>query len=669
MTVSPGSAEPGIRPDPQARLPAGIWREWVLSTAALLILTFCLSFFSNALGLKSLDNTLYDRLVAHLVTKPAADNIMIIAIDDDSIEETGYWPWRRAKHAALLERLASARAVALDLVFSEPNPAYPDDDAILAQAIRDHGRVVLPLIISRDNSSVATPIPELASATSYFGTINIYADPDGVIRSLSLQKQLHNGSVFDHVSLAMLDAGGDHDTTQHLRDSHGTDPLRIAYAQFSRDSAIVPYNRVLDGSIPESTFNEKYVLVGSWGSGLGDTFATPHSSSQGIVPGVEILASLLNGAQADRWIKTPKRLTLALLCLIPVLISCMALRYLSPQRAFLFSVVLAGGTFAIVAVLLHYSLWWLSPSAALIGTGLAYPVWSWRSQHAALRHIDGQLALLREERLIPTTLDADNAQTQQHPFLPSHDQSLITRIRQLHYAIDTMRIAQHQRSETLRFLSHDMRAPLNSILALTSLHRSGVQSDAAGAETFDQFDHYANKTLALVDGFVALSRAEAIELAFQPVNLPELISQCCDGAWVHARHKQIRIDMTAMPDAAWVRADPGLLERAWSNLLDNALKYSPDNTTIACTVQRDGADWLARIQDEGRGMDAASLAAAFSAFVRIDEQSPGNPSGVGLGLAFVKTVITRHGGQIDVQSQPGSGTCFTIWLPALEAPA
>lgn len=664
MIAMPGLTKPD-EPELQARLKARIWHEWLLSTTALLILTFCLSYFSDALRLTSLANTLYDRLVALLVHEPASDDIIIVAIDDASIEEYGYWPWRRVQHAALLEQLADARAVAFDLVFSEPNPAYPDDDAVLAQAIRDHGRVVLPLVIGRDGNTALPPIPVLAAATPHFGTINIYPDTDGVIRSASLQTILDNDTTLKHLSIAMLEAGQNHEAVQHLTDTYGTASLRIAYARFSHDTAVLPYNRVLDGSIPPATFAGKYVLVGSWSSGLGDLFATPYSRAHGVMPGVEILANLLNGGLTDRWIKSPNRLTLALVGLLPVLVSCAAFRYLSPQRAFLFTVVLMSAILLFVALLLHSFLWWLSPLATLIGTGLSYPVWSWRSQQAAFRHIDGQLALLREERLIHHSLASAENSIPQSGFLPIQDRTLLTRIRQLHYAIDGIRIAQHQRNETLRFLSHDMRAPLNSILALTALQRSATQSDASDSATLAQFDYYANKTLALVDGFVALSRAEAIELQFQATNLSDLISQCCEGAWVHAQQKNIHIDNSAMPDNAWVHADASLLERAWSNLLDNALKYSPEGTSITCSVYRDGDDWIATIQDQGRGMDPSSLASAFSPFVRIDEDQPENPSGVGLGLAFVRTVIARHGGQIAVESQPDAGTRFSIRLRAL----
>lgn len=664
MDPRPASAHP-TESDLHFRLKTRIRREWVISTTALLVLTFCLSYFSDPLGLTGLNNTLYDRLAALLINEPASDDIMIVAIDDTSIQEFGYWPWRRAKHAALLGSLSGARAVAFDLVFAEPNPAYPDDDATLAQAIREHGRVALPLIINRDNRSISPPIPELAAATAYFGTINIYPDEDGVIRSASVQNQLDNGRIVNHLSVAMLEAGRDTESISRLQNM-GTAPQRIAYAQFARDSAIVPYNRVLDGSIPATTFDGKYVLVGSWGAGLGDTFATPYSSILGVMPGVEVLANLLNGGLTDRWIKQPAPLTLALFSLIPVLICCIAVRYLSPQRSFLFSLVLVAGIVGIVGILLPYTLWWLSPLAALAGTALVYPVWSWRSQQAALRHIDVQMALLRDERLIHAQPPKTRTENGYPRFLALPDQTLLARIRHLHQAIDSIRIAQHQRNETIRFLSHDMRAPLNSILALTELQRSGAQSSKPDTHALSQFDHYANKTLDLVDGFISLSRVEVIELSFQTVNLPELIMQACDGVWAHAQQKQIRIDISGLPDEAWVRADDSLLERVWSNLLDNALKYSPPGTTITCSLHRDGEDWVTRIQDQGRGMDPSSLAMAFNPFVRINEHSPDNPTGIGLGLAFVRTAIARHEGQINVESQPGNGSCFIIRLAAVD---
>src|SRR5699024_4150684 len=110
-------------------------------------------------------------------------DIVIVAIDDNSIQELGIWPWRRARHAEVLQQLRSARAVALDLLLSEQNPAWPADDFILAEAIRQHGRVVLPVVIGETQNPITRPLPVLARAAAGLGYIDIHADSDGVVRS------------------------------------------------------------------------------------------------------------------------------------------------------------------------------------------------------------------------------------------------------------------------------------------------------------------------------------------------------------------------------------------------------------------------------------------------------------------------------------------------------
>lgn len=646
MSPQPPFSETGL----DARLAARMLHEWLWTTAALLALTFGLAWFADELGVRRLENTAYDRLVGTLHLPPSSD-IVIIAIDDSSIEELGFWPWRRALHAQLLPALATARAVGMDLLFSERNPAYPADDDDLAAAIKAHGRIVLPLMINNDGLTVTRPLPELQQATANTGYINILVDDDSVVRSFVPHQSLTDGRAFEHFSLALLDAGGDTKNADSLRTGQMR-PLRIAWSGTPGAFKVLPYARVLDGSVPASVFDGKYVLVGSWGSGLGDTFSTPRSKSGEAMAGVEILANILSGGLSGTWIQLPGRWTAAWLGVMPVLLSCLAFRRFSPQRAFLLNIAMFIAVFAGSAFLLHWALWWISPVPAALGILLAYPVWSWRSQHAALRHIDAELAWLDAENRASSPADTpEGALATVTPSVSPSNRSLLARVGQLHQALEQIRAARRQRDETLRFLSHDMRAPLNSILALTQLQQNSPE----------QYDHYARKTLALVDGFVELSRAEAIPLQRVPLNLATMISHCCDDAWARAQQKAISVDYEGVPGDAWVLADPGLLERAWSNLLDNALKYSDSNTRVHCSVRRDGPDWVACIQDQGRGMDAESLQTIFAPFQRL---SPDADQGAGLGLAFVQTVVARHGGHISVDSQPGRGTRFCIRLAA-----
>ena len=115
----------------------------------------------------------------------------------------------------------------------------------------------------------------------------------------------------------------------------------------------------------------------------------------------------------------------------------------------------------------------------------------------------------------------------------------------------------------------------------------------------------------------------------------------------------------------WVNAAPQLLKRALSNLIDNAIKYSAENTKINCFALPEPA--LSRVTitlaDQGWGIPAEALPTIFQVFKRAHAEQQNTPSGSGLGLAFVHAVIIRHFGDISVESEVGVGTTFTVHLP------
>lgn len=628
------------------------WRiniEWLAATAALLLLTLGLSYFSEPIGLTRLDYAFYDQTLASAAPGRQQEDIVIVAIDDSSIEQIGYWPWRRALHARLLERLEQARVVGFDLVLSDQNPAYPQDDALLARAITQHGDVVLPLIVDNDRRHALPPQPPLAKAAAALGFINIYPDGDGVIRSLVLRQRLASGRNVDHFIVAMLEAAG-----QGMR-MPPEEPLLIPYARASAPFILYPYRQVLDGAVSASAFKDKYVLVGSWGSGLGDAFPTPLSRQGETMAGVEILANGLHSALKRQWITTPSRWQAAVLACLPVLLACIALRRLSPRRSFLATL----GVLLLIAaaswLLMRYAHAWMPITASIIGVALAYPLWSWRSQEAALQHIDRELDSLNRERLAL----GDDVSAVAHT---AYDDSLPARITQLQNTIALLRHAHSRREDTLRFLSHDMRAPQSSILALTQLQSrdNALTQD----ELMERINQHAHRTLGLVDGFVQLTRAEAARMNLQRLDLVDLIAQSCDDLWAQATQGGITVVFDQHPDQAWTEGDPAMLRRAWCNLLDNAIKYSAAHTKVSCRLQRDGLFWLATIADQGRGIAQRDQQELFQPFSRIQDQAHDHPAGSGLGLAFVKTVVGRHGGSIELESEEGRGTTFFIRLPA-----
>jgi signal transduction histidine kinase len=189
----------------------------------------------------------------------------------------------------------------------------------------------------------------------------------------------------------------------------------------------------------------------------------------------------------------------------------------------------------------------------------------------------------------------------------------------------------------------------------------------------DRIERYARRALTLADDFVQLARAESQVYALEPASLADLVIDASDEVWPQAHAKRIQIETVyADGEMGWINADRSLMTRALVNVLNNAVKYSPPDTRIVCTIQGENLTEgrvTCSIRDEGYGIPLEDQAKLFEPFRRFHAGKRPEVTGVGLGMAFVKTVVTRHGGEIDVESEPGKGTMLTMSLPALDAPA
>ncbi len=753
---------------------SGLWL-----TIALAVLAAVLGSLN---GLGRVDQIIYDR-VAGLTSRAADPDILIVAIDDASIDTLGRWPWRRAIHAALLDRLQGARAVGLDLIFAESDTVNPNDDRLLADSIRRNGRTVLPVVLDRlvNPSSMAAPIPPLAQAAASSGFINARIDSDGVVREAT-PATTFAGERRLHLALSMLEVGGQADKAQQLLQKAGPDgSILIPYAGSTAHMRTVSYLSLLRGDVPPDEIRGKYVLVGAWATGLGDAYPTPVSHDLAGMSGVEIIANLLQAARDGIAYQRPAAAWNAGFSALPVLLACLALWRLSPKRALLVSVALIAGILLASWMLLAHASLWFAPTAALIGVALCYPLWSWRSQEAALRYMDNELRRLQREyppvlnearaqltgpnaslesrvgelgralarvrnlrRFLADGLDgmpdatlvfdqegrmqfrnqaavmyfqrlgmrpprvghpathllektiSDDATRQrvaealsgQRPAdttspwsadLEVRDyagRDLILKCAPIHTAegnfagtvatltdISRIRQAERQREETLRFISHDMRAPQSSILALVEMKQEAGTQDGH-ADTLTRIATLANRTLHLVDDFVHLTRAESMTISAVELDLGSLLQDGVDEFWASAHKRGIALELRLPLPAAYTRGDQTLLMRALCNLIDNAIKYSPAQTRIECGIDETPGFWRVHVRDQGQGIAEADLARLFEPFSRIGVETRGDVGGAGLGLAFVRTVAERHGGSVEVSSEPGVGSVFTLRLPA-----
>ena len=232
--------------------------------------------------------------------------------------------------------------------------------------------------------------------------------------------------------------------------------------------------------------------------------------------------------------------------------------------------------------------------------------------------------------------------------------------------------AMRQREEAMQLFTHDMRSPQSAILA--ALEHKDFQSVPAPLR--EGIERNAMRTISLADGFVRLAQAEAAEYAFEPVDLYHLVSDAADAVWAIGEAAGVRIVVEDPGREFVVSADRGLLVRALINLLDNAIKFSPPGKAVVCALELDrlhGRPSVAcTITDQASGMSRMQQKSLFKRFARApvtgadDEGRPVRSNSIGLGLAVVHTVVTRHDGVVDCHSELGEGTVFTICLPLLD---
>ncbi len=174
-------------------------------TGALLLLTLLMLVTSST---TRLDQTIYDRFL-QTQTRPARDDIMIVAIDDYSLAELGKWPWPRNRHAELIQQLnhAQALAIGIDILFSEAELSA-NGDAQLAKAIAAKDNVVLPLVSVQAGQGLraAPPLALLGDVAHALGHIHLELDTDGVARSVFLREGIQ-GQWWPHFALALHDRG------------------------------------------------------------------------------------------------------------------------------------------------------------------------------------------------------------------------------------------------------------------------------------------------------------------------------------------------------------------------------------------------------------------------------------------------------------------------------
>ena len=216
--------------------------------------------------------------------------------------------------------------------------------------------------------------------------------------------------------------------------------------------------------------------------------------------------------------------------------------------------------------------------------------------------------------------------------------------------VSQIRTAERARAEMVDYLSHDLRSPLISALAL-------LEQDSDS-----RIERNIQHSLTMMDDLLHVARADSLtEAKFSAVLLNAVVDNALDQMLPQAISRGIRLELDMSDDDLWVDGDATSLERAVTNVLSNAIKYSPDDTKIAIKLYCSGRTAILIIDDEGVGIDPAMLGQLFTRFKR-DATTESSFKGIGLGLALVSRVVTLHSGKVVASNLP-QGTRITFLLP------
>ncbi len=214
--------------------------------------------------------------------------------------------------------------------------------------------------------------------------------------------------------------------------------------------------------------------------------------------------------------------------------------------------------------------------------------------------------------------------------------------------------------------SHELRTPLAVIQAESTLTLSKERAEAEYRKSLELVSQEAARMSAIIGKLLFLARSDAGKepLNFEEVNLKEFITKLSSGLEALAREKSLQLKLGQMEELT-VKGDTAKLRQLFLNLMENAIRYSPNGGTITSSVVSKKKNAVVCISDTGTGIPPEHLPRIFERFYRVDKARSRADGGAGLGLAIAKHIAEAHGGKIEVESQVGKGTIFYVSLPLI----
>lgn len=609
-------------------------RARVLGYAAVLALAFLLALAGGWLGAQ-VDNYAYDWMFRRNPVAVHAPQSALLVVDEATLSRMGGIRRLREILAAGLERLAAAgpRAVALDVTL--PDDSEPAADARLEAALAGLPNLVLPCELVDGGGRWEDPHPRFRRHAAALGHVHADPDPlDNVTRRVPLAKAAGRDRRWALALEAFRLAGGRPavvETPEELEVGGliiptGRDPVRPMRIRYlpPGPEGVSPIPRVAIADLvrrPElgAVFRGKVVFVGVIAqSAARDRLMTPFSYGR-TMQGIEIHANAFETLAGGVFLRD------------------------APEAA-------AAGFALLLAVLAGLAFWFVSGWPAYVLGALVIAAAHLVPQWLFARN----LVLAYFGPLLAAWLSVGGAAAYQY---------FAVRRRWRKAEADKNRYQQ-----AMHFVTHEMRTPLTAIQGSSELMTRYNLSEEKRRQVAELIHAESRRMARMIETFLSVERLTAgqVELRREPFEAGEMVEVCVNRARPLAERKQIRIRIERIEDGALL-GDRELMEYAIYNLLTNAIKYSPPETEVTVSGGREGAQVRIAVRDQGFGMDRDELRNLFRKFYRTRRAEASGEKGTGIGLSIVREIVTLHGGSVEVESEPGKGSCFTVVLPARTA--
>jgi signal transduction histidine kinase/DNA-binding response OmpR family regulator len=643
--------------------PEWVWVAVVMAAAWLLMAT---STFGEVWS-----RGLRDQQLRWATPQQAPQGVLALDIDDESLAQLkpaiGPWPYKRDVYALAVDvlRELGAQAIAIDLLLADAH----EGDAALARAIARPGAPVIlaaagmrhandhmtagPAETARTASllpgvpagarwpAMLEPAMSLWPTTdrrpSPLGVITTPLGSDGLLREAPLVHEAP-GLRLPSFALAVLQATTPADDLASLQgrwpvSARGTVAFSFA-PQGPADVPTMPFATLVRSALSgqmdthlAKAVRNRVVFVGT-SALLSDNILTP----VGQLRGTHALAQMYTALRDDRLVRPAPVLGVLLMALLAALPWAIAgwRRATRPIYDLLITAAAAGllASVAYFAMQARLELWPLAPALVALLIGMV------------------GLAVL-------------------------HQRATSRQTRQLAYERAVAAAANQAKTEFLANVSHEIRTPMNAVLGVADLlANSSLQPDQR--RHVEVLRHSGQALMALIDDLLDLAKIEAQRFDLDPA--PYVLRQALTSLHAmllpRAQAKNLALVLAVDDDVpSVINGDKGRLMQALSNLLSNALKFTSKGE-VRLHVSRSGPETIAlSVTDTGLGIAPSKLSSIFEPFTQADGAINRTFGGTGLGLTITQHLVKLMGGNIDVSSQPGQGSVFTIHLPFVAADA